>query len=119
MKRRSSGVVVPHSARWYQRLLAWAVVALVRAVSLTIRFKLNDRSEYFDKARGPAIYCFWHSRLALCVTLYKRFGTALNPTLGVAALVSASRDGAFLSAILQGFGVHAVRGSSSRRGPQA
>jgi len=33
--------------------------------------------------------------------------------------VSASRDGAFLAAILGRFGVQSVRGSSSRRGPQA
>ena len=40
-------------------------------------------------------------------------------TAGLVAMVSASRDGGFLAAILQCFGVHPVRGSSSRRGPQA
>ncbi len=34
-------------------------------------------------------------------------------------MVSASKDGAFLAAILERFGVLPVRGSSSRRGPQA
>jgi lysophospholipid acyltransferase (LPLAT)-like uncharacterized protein len=38
---------------------------------------------------------------------------------GLAAMVSASGDGAFLAAVLSKFGVHAVRGSTSRRGPQA
>lgn len=37
----------------------------------------------------------------------------------LAALVSASKDGALLAAILGRFGVEQVRGSSSRRGPQA
>ena len=37
----------------------------------------------------------------------------------MAALVSASKDGGFLSGILELFGVQPVRGSSSRRGPQA
>jgi lysophospholipid acyltransferase (LPLAT)-like uncharacterized protein len=37
----------------------------------------------------------------------------------LAALISASRDGAFLASILQHFGVQPVRGSSSRRGGQA
>lgn len=37
----------------------------------------------------------------------------------LAAMVSASKDGAFLAAILEAFGVQPVRGSSSRRGPQA
>lgn len=37
----------------------------------------------------------------------------------LAALVSASKDGALLAAVLGTFGVAQVRGSSSRRGPQA
>ena len=37
----------------------------------------------------------------------------------LAALVSASKDGALLAAVLGKFGVDQVRGSSSRRGPQA
>jgi len=37
----------------------------------------------------------------------------------LAALISASKDGAFLATILQQFGVEPVRGSSSRRGAQA
>lgn len=35
------------------------------------------------------------------------------------ALVSASKDGAMLAAVLKAFGVEHVRGSTSRRGPQA
>ena len=34
-------------------------------------------------------------------------------------MISASKDGGFLTAILDSFGAQAVRGSSSRRGPQA
>lgn len=37
----------------------------------------------------------------------------------LAALISASKDGALLAAVLSRFGVQNVRGSSSRRGPQA
>ena len=37
----------------------------------------------------------------------------------MAAMVSASRDGGLLARILELFGVQPVRGSSSRRGPQA
>jgi lysophospholipid acyltransferase (LPLAT)-like uncharacterized protein len=37
----------------------------------------------------------------------------------LAALISASKDGAFLAAVLGRFGVEPIRGSSSRRGPQA
>lgn len=119
-KKRKSGVVIPHAPRWHQKLGAWLVVTLVRLVAATIRFRYDDRSEYFTgPPRGPVLYCFWHNRLALCTALYTRYVRPRNPTSGIAGMVSASRDGAFLTAIFEGFNVEPVRGSSSRRGPQA
>jgi hypothetical protein len=119
-KRRSSGIVVPHAPYWYQRLGAWLVFAAVHFVSATLRYRWTDRSGYFsDGLAGPAIYCVWHNRLALCLVLYYRYVKRRNQTPGMAALVSASKDGGFLAAILECFGVQPVRGSSSRRGPQA
>ena len=118
-RKKRGGVVVPHSARWYQRLAAWLLAASLRVLALTIRFKWHDNSGFFDRPNGPAIYCFWHNRLAVCTAVYARFNRKLNPTQGVAGLVSASKDGAFLAAVLDSFGAQPVRGSSSRRGPQA
>jgi lysophospholipid acyltransferase (LPLAT)-like uncharacterized protein len=119
-RRKASGVVVPHSPRWFQRLGAWLVFALVRTVSATLRYRWIDRSGYFDHGvPGPAIYCVWHNRLALCLVEYFGYVKKRNQTHGMAALVSASKDGAFLAGVLECFGVHPVRGSSSRRGPQA
>ncbi len=119
-KRKASGVVVPNAPRWYQRLGAWLIFALVRSVSATLRYRWDDRSGYFDHGEpGPAIYCVWHNRLALCLVPYYRYAKRHNHTRGMAAMVSASKDGAFLAAILECFGVQPVRGSSSRRGPQA
>jgi len=119
-KRRSSGIVVPNAPRWFQRLGAWLVFLLVRVVSATLRYRWTDHSGYFDgSATGPAIYCVWHNRLALCLVPYYGYAKHRNHTPGLAALVSASKDGAFLAAILECFGVQPVRGSSSRRGPQA
>ncbi len=118
--KKSSGIVVPHTPRWYQRLAAWVVFGFIRCISATVRYKLDDRSGFFDgPPPGPIIYCVWHNRLALCLKIYYGFGQKRNPTPGLAAMVSASKDGAFLSAILERFKVQPVRGSSSRRGPQA
>jgi hypothetical protein len=119
-RRRSTGIVVPHAPRWYQRAGAWAVVALVRTVSATLRYEWVDPARTFEPpAIGQAIFCVWHNRLALTMKAY--FGYARNhrPSPGMAGLVSASRDGGFLAAILEAFGVQPVRGSTSRRGPQA
>jgi lysophospholipid acyltransferase (LPLAT)-like uncharacterized protein len=119
-KRRSSGVVVPHKPYWYQRLGGWVVFLLVRVVSATLRYRWIDHSGYFaDGPAGPAIYCTWHNRLALCLITYYAYVRRRNQTPGMAALVSASKDGGFLASILECFGVQPVRGSSSRRGPQA
>ena len=119
-RKRVGGVVVPHAPRWYQRLAAWIVFLGLRALSLTVRYKLDDRSGYFSgPPAGPTIYCVWHNRLALCLKIYYGYGQPRNPTAGLAAMVSASKDGGFLAAILERFKVQPVRGSSSRRGPQA
>jgi lysophospholipid acyltransferase (LPLAT)-like uncharacterized protein len=119
-KRKSAGVVVPHKPKWYQRVAAWLIYATIRVVSLTLRYRWTARSSAFDgKLSGPAIYCVWHNRLALCLPAYWNYAQKRNGTPGLAAMVSASRDGGFLSAILECFGVQPVRGSSSRRGPQA
>jgi len=50
---------------------------------------------------------------------YKTYVTKAGAAAGIAALVSASKDGGLLTAILECFDVQPVRGSSSRRGPQA
>lgn len=120
-KRRFGGRVVPNQPRWFQRVAAWLVCGLARVISATLRFRYHDQSGgFFDQpSAGPAIYCVWHNRLALCLQVYYGFAHRRIETAGLAAMVSASKDGAFLAAILESFQVQPVRGSSSRRGPQA
>ena len=113
-------MVIPNVARWNQRCLAWLVFALLRVVAATLRYTWTDRSGYFDGGPpGPTLYCAWHNRLALCMTAYFGYIKKRNRTSGLAAMVSASKDGALLAAILKCFRVQPVRGSSSRRGSQA
>lgn len=119
-KGRNGGVVVPHSARWYQWVAAWMIVALIRMVSATLRYRWQDDSNYLHRGDAcPAIYCVWHNRLALSMQAYFGYVEKHNSSSGLAAMVSASKDGGFLAAILECFKVHPVRGSTSRRGPQA
>ena len=119
-KRKSSGVVVPHAPRWHQRLGASLIFVVVRAVVASLRCDWHDRSGYFiGPPPGPAIYCIWHNRLAVTMRIYYDYIKPRNRTSGLVALVSASKDGGFLASILECFKVQPVRGSSSRRGPQA
>ena len=113
-------VVVPHRAKWRQRLAAAVIYGLIRGVAATIRFRMDDRSGIFAGApKEKLIFSIWHNRLALSLIMYRRYVSRLAPERRMAALVSASRDGGLLARILEHFGVEPVRGSSSRRGPRA
>lgn len=115
-----SGVIIPHRAKWYQRLAAWLIWFLVSALSATIRFKVEDRSGYFSSdAKEKVIFTVWHNRLALVLQIYDRFVRGPQPHRRMAAIVSASKDGGMLARVLELFQVEPVRGSSSRRGAQA
>lgn len=83
------------------------------------RVSFHDESGLLEPtASGPIIFALWHNRLAVAMTFWsivrERRGEA-----GLAALISASRDGGLLSQTFRHFGVTPIRGSSSRRGAQA
>ena len=60
----------------------------------------------FGRGAGAEIFCFWHQCVLPC-TVYFR-------TTGATILISRSFDGELITRILELFGFHAVRGSSSR-----
>ena len=118
--RRRSGIVVPHTPRWHQRLVAAIFYILTRLYGMTLRMRWDNHCDFsVDQLTGPAIYCLWHNRLLLCMEVYWREIKRRDHGRGLAALISASKDGALLAAVLECFHVHPVRGSSSRRGSQA
>jgi hypothetical protein len=118
-RKRSSGVVIPNQPRWFQRLGAFLIYFIVRAYVLTLRIRWDEPPTRDVDGIGPAIYCFWHNRLLLCTQAHRDQARRHTLGKGMAALISASKDGAFLAAILELFKVQPVRGSSSRRGSQA
>src|SRR6185437_11825908 len=118
--QRRSGIVVPHAPKWHQRLGAFVIFISLRTLVSTVRCHLRTPSEFLaPNAPTPVIFCIWHNRLATCIKVLDVCRRPYNSGAGMAALVSASKDGAFLSRILEWFGVQPVRGSSSRRGAQA
>jgi lysophospholipid acyltransferase (LPLAT)-like uncharacterized protein len=87
---------------------------LVRALAASLRFREfpSPGLEARWHAKQPVIYTVWHGRILLLPYLYGR-------RFRIHALTSRSRDGEILSRFVQGFGVHVVRGSSSRGGARA
>lgn len=120
-RRKATGVVIPHKAKWYQRLAALLIYLSMRGIAATVRFRLQDDAGTF--VNGPPkekiIFAIWHNRLSLAAILYQKFIRRHEPERKLAGLVSASKDGGLLARILELFNVEPVRGSSSRRGPQA
>lgn len=117
---RRGGVVVPNQANRKQRLAAAVVFGLIRTISATLRWSVNDpEGHMLGGGRGPVIFAIWHNRLALSLIMYRRYVRRVQPHRRMAAVVSASRDGALLARVLELFDVEPVRGSTSRRGPQA
>lgn len=112
-------VVIPNEAGLGQRLAARMFYMLLRMLRFTWRVYFSDPHGMMEAGRDrPLILCAWHNRLAYAMIAIRE---DIQPKTGrrMAAMVSASRDGAFLVEILRAFDVEPVRGSTSRRGRQA
>lgn len=90
--------------------------AALRSFSGT--WRVRTVADFAAEITEPVIFAIWHNRLALAMEFWARVKRR-QPHLKLGALVSASRDGGLLACTLEHFGVQPVRGSSSRRGPQA
>ncbi len=105
-----------HQFPLWQRAAVWPLAAFVRLWAMTIRITVSaeERRRFMDRGR-PALFVQWHNRLFITAELARRFRGG-NPLY---ALISASRDGAWLSAFFSACGIGAVRGSTSRFGREA
>jgi lysophospholipid acyltransferase (LPLAT)-like uncharacterized protein len=83
---------------------------------MTLRFEMGpeDLANY-QKRDETVAFVVWHNRLFLCSEIFRRYRQG-RP---IHALISASRDGAWLSAFFSLMGMQRVRGSSSRLGREA
>lgn len=86
----------------------------VRLLGSTLRLEEVNRRTLEPRwaAGDPLIYAVWHGRILMLPYFYGR----VRPLY---VLASRSRDGEILSRFVGGFGVRAVRGSSSRGGSMA
>lgn len=87
--------------------------ALASALLATVRFRSEHR-ERFDALMNqgqPVLFALWHGRL-LPLTYFHRHR-------GFAAMVSRSKDGEYITRIVEKWGFEVVRGSTSRGGLSA
>jgi hypothetical protein len=99
----------------FRQRLVLAVVprvmwALLWLVGRTWRFETiaEEGALPFPRGEGvgPDIFCFWHQCVLPCTFYYRRCGATI--------IVSQSFDGELITRILELFGFHTTRGSSSR-----
>lgn len=108
--------------RGSHRIAGWRRLAFL---PLGLLLKLWGRTLRIECAEGcrrnatfrdePVAIVLWHNRLFLASEFFRRYRRH-RPTY---ALVSGSRDGAWLAAFFAVFGLRSVRGSSSRGGREA
>jgi lysophospholipid acyltransferase (LPLAT)-like uncharacterized protein len=98
------------SQRMVLAIVPRVVWALLRLVSLTWRFEEIAEEGVTPliggRGAGAEIFCFWHQCVLPCTVYYRATGATI--------LISRSFDGELITRILELFGFHAVRGSSSR-----
>jgi lysophospholipid acyltransferase (LPLAT)-like uncharacterized protein len=94
----------------------WPLVAFLRLWGRTLKFEIPESDLALFRLRDePVIFVLWHNRLFAVPELFRH----LRPTKRIHALISASKDGAWLAAFFELAGLGAVRGSSSKYGRQA
>ncbi|HEV8530406.1 MAG TPA: lysophospholipid acyltransferase family protein [Methylomirabilota bacterium] len=101
--------------RGRQRVLTmvgpWAGALSLSLLARTLEIRREEGAvESRWHAGLPTIYAIWHGRLALMPWLYGR--------RDLHVLISRSRDGEIVAALIRRFGFVPVRGSSSRGGAQ-
>jgi lysophospholipid acyltransferase (LPLAT)-like uncharacterized protein len=105
-----------HEVRGWRRFALATLGSLMRLWGRTLRFEATASSlAALRKTDEPIAMVLWHNRLFLGAEIFRRFRQG-RP---VYALVSASRDGAWLAAFFALAGLRTIRGSSSQQGREA
>lgn len=97
-------------------MLLWPFGLLLRLWGMSLRFETSpEERRIYAKKDEPVAMVLWHNRLFLAAEIVRRFRGG-RPAY---ALVSASQDGAWLTAFFSLAGLRTIRGSSSRLGREA
>lgn len=97
---------------WWFPLATAAGAAALRLLGRTWTLRRVDTADFDRRIAGGerCIFALWHARMLPLIYAYRG--------LGVAALVSRSRDGELITGVIERIGYVAARGSSSRGGQE-
>jgi lysophospholipid acyltransferase (LPLAT)-like uncharacterized protein len=100
----------------WQRTFARLAGNLIHLWVRTLRITASSETEkHLSRAEGPTLFVLWHNRLFVVAEIARTYrrGRPLH------ALISTSKDGAWLTEFFATVGLSAVRGSSSKGGREA
>src|SRR5699024_11146557 len=117
-RKKSNGYKTGWRRRVVLALLVGAGTAYVWLLRLTCRIRVVEGQQYLDAAlaAGVVIPCSWHQQL-LTGGLFLR--DLIPQGLKTGFLISPSREGEFITRVVENHGPQVMRGSSSRTGRQA
>jgi lysophospholipid acyltransferase (LPLAT)-like uncharacterized protein len=105
-----------HQITSWRSILLWPLAALFHLWGRTLRIEIDEADRRLaTRAEEPMAIVLWHNRLFMASVFYRRFRTKRQ----CYALISSSKDGAWLDAFFTSVNLKAVRGSSSRHGREA
>ena len=98
---------------WKHRAVPAFGGALLNGLLSSCRFERGGEEHYerIWAAGKPVIFVLWHGRLLP--------GTYFHRHQRLVTLISQHRDGDYIASVVEGWGYHAARGSSSRGGSDA
>ncbi len=98
---------------FFDRILIWAGFFYIWLVGRTSKVVVKNSTEYdeLEKNKKPVIYAVWHGRQIFLLWSHRKRNIYL--------LISQSRDGGYVAAIVNKLGLKTVRGSSSKDGANA
>ena len=91
--------------------LAWLLAMVMRLYAWTLRRRIVDPNGLLRRGctERPNVYVLWHNRILLAAAIIPR-----EVAENLAMMVSSSRDGGYIATVIRRFGIHSIRGSSSR-----
>lgn len=100
----------------WRRLVLWPFGMLMKLWGMSLRFEESPEDlRNFNKNDVPVTMVLWHNRLFLSAEIFRRY----RKPKPMYALVSPSRDGAWVTAFYSLIGLGTIRGSSSNLGREA
>ena len=93
--------------------LFWFPAMLLRFLLLFYRVRIHDPNNYIPTKDGT-VALMWHNRLLFFAPIFPKVARGRTK-----AVVSASRDGQYVTDLISFFGLKSLRGSSSKKGANA